>query len=41
VAITLANAPEACVTGDIAVDLVAAWLRLAELHIDPPTCPRT
>jgi hypothetical protein len=35
VAITPANVPEAAVTGDIAADLDAAGLRLAELHIDP------
>ena len=34
VGITPANAPEASVTGDIAADLDAAGLRLAELHID-------
>jgi len=34
VGITAANAPEASVTGDIAADLDAAGLRLAELHID-------
>jgi hypothetical protein len=34
VGITSANAPEASVTGDIAADLDAAGLRLAELHID-------
>jgi hypothetical protein len=34
VGITLANAPEASVTGDIAAGLDAAGLRLAELHID-------
>ena len=34
VGITPANAPEASVTGDIAADLEAAGLTLAELHID-------
>jgi transposase len=34
VGITPANAPEASVTGDIATDLEAAGLHLAELHID-------
>jgi transposase len=34
VGITPANAPEASVTGDIAADLDAAGLTLAELHID-------
>ena len=34
VGITPANRPEAEVTGDIAADLDAAGLRLAELHID-------
>jgi hypothetical protein len=34
VGITPANMPEASVTGDIAADLDAAGLRLAELHID-------
>jgi hypothetical protein len=32
--ITPANVPEASVTGDIATDLAAGNLRLAELHID-------
>jgi hypothetical protein len=41
VGITPANAPEASVTGDITADLEAAGWRLAELHIDRPTCPRT
>lgn len=34
VGITAANMPEATVTGDIATDLAAAGMRLAELHID-------
>ena len=34
VGITAANVPEAAVTGDIAADLEAAGMRLAELHID-------
>jgi transposase len=34
VGITAANAPEASVTGDIAADLQAAGMSLAELHID-------
>jgi hypothetical protein len=34
VGITPANAPEATVTGDIAADLQAAGMSLAELHID-------
>ena len=34
VGITAANAPEASVTGDIAADLEAAGMSLAELHID-------
>jgi transposase len=34
VGITPANAPEASVTGDIAADLAAAGMQLAELHID-------
>jgi hypothetical protein len=34
VGITPANVPEAAVTGDIATDLAAAGLTLAELHID-------
>jgi hypothetical protein len=34
VGITAANVPEAAVTSDIAADLAAAGLRLAELHID-------
>ena len=40
VGITQANAPEASVTDDITADLEAAGWRLAELHIDRPTCPR-
>jgi len=34
VGITAANVPEAAVTGDIAADLEAAGMHLAELHID-------
>jgi Transposase DDE domain len=34
VGITAANVPEAAVTGDIAADLEAAGMSLAELHID-------